>query len=342
MPFCRHPDPLGLLLLLDLDVEWKSMNPLIRLIQNTVFATMVGTAALPAAIVLGAGEVPQIAEGRPWSSPEVGLTLTPPIGWQIQPNLMGKTLVMQPVRKEEKIKAYSKPTYNRNITVAVIHEARPIDETEALSLSKKLESDFGSASGVREFQVLEHRFIDYRQKADAILLYTAFQLNGFPMSQMHIFLSGSKKSALLTYTDLADAFQNNEEAMTLAWNAMLSTELEGTAPKRFEELVYTGSALGLVLVSGFLVFMLRRRSAHKMYEVEEERLYRDDAGETEEFSSVTGLATSVVQAPVQEATLDVTDVWNLTVSQVSTTLPKPTSLQKVHKNRAKSVVETAW
>jgi hypothetical protein len=331
MPFCGHPDPLGLLLLLDLDVEWKSMNPLIRLIQNTVFATVVGAAVLPAAIALGAGEVPQIAEGRPWSSPEVGLTLTPPIGWQIQPNLMGKTLVMQPVRKEEKIKDYSKPSYNRNVTVAVIHEARPIDETEALSLSKKLETDFGSAPGVREFQFLEHRFIDYRQKADAILLYTAFQLNGFPMSQMHIFLSGSKKSALLTYTDL-----------TLAWNAMLSTELEGTAPKRYEELVYTGSALGLVLVSGFLVVMLRRRSAHKMYEVEEERLYRDDAGETEEFSSVTGLATITAQAPVQEETLDVTDVWNLAVSQVSTTLPKPTSLPKARKKRAKSAVETAW
>ncbi len=336
MPFCRHPDPLGPLLLLDLEVEWKSMMPLVRLIKNSVFATVIGAAALPAAIAFGA-ELPKIAEGRPWSSPDVALTLTPPIGWQIQPNLMGKTLVLQPVRKEEKIKDYSKPIYNRNITVAVIHEARPIDETEALHLRKKLESDFGQAPGVREFQVLEHRFIDYRQKADAILLYTAFQLNGFPMSQMHIFLSGSKNSALLTYTDLTDAFQNNEEAMTLAWNAMLSTELEGIAPKRYEDLIYTGSALGLVLVSGFLVVLLRRRSAHKMYEVEEERLYRDDAGETEEFSSVTGLATVVAQAPAQEETRDVTDVWNLAVSQVSTTLPKARS-----KKRAKSAVETAF
>jgi hypothetical protein len=325
------------LLLLDHEVEWKSMKPLVRLVKNTVFATVMATAALPAAIAFGAGELPKIAEGRPWSSPEVGLTLTPPIGWQIQPNLMGKTLVMQPVRKEEKIKDYSKPIYNRNITVAVIHEARPIDETEALTLRKKLELDFGQAPGVREFQILEHRFIDYRQKADGILLYTAFQLNGFPMSQMHIFISGSKNSALLTYTDLTDAFQNNEEAMTLAWNAMLSTDLEGIAPKRYEDLLYTGSALGLMLVSGFLVVLLRRRSAHKMYEVEEERLYRDDAGETEEFSSVTGLATVVAQAPVQEATRDVTDVWNLAISQVSTTLPKARS-----KKRAKSVVETAW
>jgi hypothetical protein len=321
---------------LDHEVEWKSMKPLVRLVKNTILASVIGATTLPAAVALGAAELPEIAQGRSWTVPEVGLSMTPPIGWMIQPNHMGKTLVLQPVRKEEKIKDYSKPTYNRNITVAVIHEARPIDETEALSLRNKLELDFGQAPGVRDFQVIEHRFIDYRQKADAILLYTAFLLNGFPMSQMHIFLSGSKNSALLTYTDLADSFQNNEEAMTLAWNAMLSTELQGTAPKRYEDMLYTGSALGLILVSGFMVLMLRRRSAHKMYEDAEERLYRDDATEPEMFSSVTGLATVVAEAPAQEVSRDVTDVWNLAISQVSTTLPK------ARKKRAKSAVETAW
>jgi hypothetical protein len=308
------------------------MKSLARLVQHTLFATVLATVALP----LSAGDLPEIAQGRPWTAADVGLTVTPPTGWQVQPNHLGKTLVLQPVRTEEKIKDYSKPIYNRNITVAVMHEARPIDEAEALNLRKKLEMDFGQAPGVREFQVLEHRFIDYRQKADGILLYTAFLLNGFPMSQMHIFISGAKNSALLTYTDLTDAFQNNEEAMTEAWNAMISAELEGVAPKRYEDLIYTGSALGLVLVSGLLVLLLRRRSAHKMYEVEEERLYRDDAGEVEEFSSVTGFATVVAEAPAEEETRDVTDVWNLAISQVSTTLPK------ARKKRAKSAVETAW
>ncbi|HYX33027.1 MAG TPA: hypothetical protein VE954_07915 [Oligoflexus sp.] len=312
------------------------MKPLVRLLQKTAFETVLATLILLTAVALSAAELPKIAEGRPWMAPDIGVSLTPPTGWQIQPNHMGKTLVLQPVPKQEKIKDYSKPIYNRNITLAVIHEARPIDETEALTLRTKLEKDFGQAAGVRDFQVLEHRFIDYRQKADGILLYTAFQLNGFPMSQMHIFLSGSKNSALLTYTDLADAFQNNEDAMNQAWNAMLSTELNGTAPKRYKDLIYSGSALGLMLVSGFLVVLLRRRSAYKMYEVEEEKLYRDDAGAAEEFSSVTGLATVVAQAPVQEETRDVTDVWNLAVSQVSTTLPK------ARKKRAKSAVETAW
>jgi hypothetical protein len=312
------------------------MKSLVRLVKKTVLATALAAAALPVAIAVAAEELPKIAEGRPWTAPEIGLTLTPPTGWQIQPGYRGKTLVLQPVPTQEKIKDSSKPIYNRNISVAVVHEARPIDEMEALTLRQKLAADFGQAAGVRDFQIIEHRFIDYRQKADGILLYTAFLLNGFPMSQMHIFLSGSKNSTLLTYTDLADAFQNDEEAMATAWNAMLSTELVGTAPKRYEDLVYTGLALGLMLVFGFLLVLLRRLAAHKMYEVEEEKLYRDDAGEPEELSSVTCLASALAPAPVQRATLELTDVWNLALSQLSTPLPK------ARKKAANSAVETVW
>lgn len=312
------------------------MMPFVQLVKKTVLTTALATTALPAAIALAAKELPKIAEGRPWAAPEIGLTLTPPTGWQIQPGHMGKTLVLQPIPTQEKTKALSKPIYNRNISVAVIHEARPIDETEALRLRQKLAADFGQAAGVRDFQIIEHRFINYGQKAEGILLYTAFLLNGFPMSQMHIFLSGSKNSTLLTYTDLADAFQNDEEAMTTAWNAMLSTELVGNAPKRYQSLVYTGLALGLMLLSGFLLGLLRRLSAHKMYQVEEEKLYRDDAGEPEELSSVTCLASALAPAPVQKASRELTDVWNLALSHVST------PLAQARKKRANSAMENVW
>lgn len=309
------------------------MMPFKCFLKTSVLASML---TLPLTPAFAAAERPKIAEGRPWSAADLGISLTPPIGWQIQPNLLGKTLVLQPVRSKGKIKDYSKPIYNRNITVAVLHEARPIDETEVAILRKKLELDFGQAPGVSGFQVIESRFIDYRQKADGILLYTAFQLNGYPMSQMHVFISGSKNSALLTYTDLADAFQSNEDAMTLAWNAMLSTELTGTAPRRYQDLMGLGSAIGLVLVAGCLVLLLRRRSAHRMYEGEEEKLYRDDSVRDEEFSDVTGLATQVASASGHELSQGVTDVWNLATTQVSTPLPK------ARKKRVKSMVETAW
>lgn len=312
------------------------MKSLARFLQTSLLATTLAAGFLPAAIALGAGGTPQIAEGRPWTAPELGLTLTPPSGWQIQPNSYGKTLVLQPVRKQAKIKDYSKPIYNRNITLAVLFEGRPIDEAEAMILRKKLEADFGKAPGVRDFQVLEHRFIDYRQKADGILLYTSFLLNGFPMSQMHIFLSGSKNSVLLTYTDLADAFQSNDEATSQAWNAMLSTELTGTAPKRYQDLIYAGEGAGALLAVALLVLLLRRRTVHKMYEGEEEKLYRDDAVPDDELSHVTGLATSLAKAPAQERTRDVTDVWNLDMSQVSTTLPI------ARRKQPKSEVQTAY
>jgi len=312
------------------------MKPFFRLLQRSLLAVSVAGSVFPSAVALAADAKMKISEGGPWTSSEFGVTLTPPTGWQILANYRGKTVVLQPVPKEEKIKDYSKPIYNPNITVAVMHEARPIDEMEALNLRKKLAMDFGQAPGVTDFQILEHRFIDYRLKADAILLYTAFQLNGFPMSQMHIFLSGSKNSALLTYTDLADSFQSNEEAMTQAWNAMLSTDLEGLAPKRYEDMIYGGAAAGVFLVAACLVLILRRRSAHRMYEVEEEKLYRDDSGNEEEGSAVTGLATALAPTSEKAESAFASDAWNMATSQVSTSIPAKRN------KRLKSSQLTAW
>ncbi len=312
------------------------MKPLSRMLQRSLLAASLIGLSLPSAIALGVDTAMKIADGRPWNVSEYGMNLTPPNGWQILPNYRGKTLVLQPVPKQEKIKDYSKPIYNRNITVAVMHQGRPIDEAEALTLRTKLELDFGQAPGVTEFQILEHRFIDYRQKADGILIYTSFRLNGFPMSQMHIFLSGSKNSALLTYTDLADAFQANDEAMGLAWNAMLSTELNGVAPRRYEDVIYIASGLGLFFVASCLVLILRRRSAHRRYEGAEEDLYRDDVQSSDELSTVTGLATVVARSSAAPKRAPVSDVWSLATSTVSTSVPKN------RKKRAQASAHTAW
>jgi hypothetical protein len=312
------------------------MKPFFRLFQRSLLVLSVAGSALPSAVALAVDAKVKISEGSPFTSSEFGLTLTPPTGWQILSNYRGKTLVLQPVPKTEKISDFSKPIYNPNITVAVMHQSRPIDETEALSLRKKLEIDFGQAPGVTDFQILEHRFIDYRQKADAILIYTAFQLNNFPMSQMHIFLSGSKNATLLTYTDLADSFQSNEGLMTQAWNAMLSTDLQGVARKRYEDIIYGASAAGVFLLAASLVLILRRRSAYRMYEVEEDKLYRDDSASEDEDSAVTGIATAVAPTSKPAESTFASDAWNMAVSQVSTS-----SRAKANK-RLKSSLPTAW
>ncbi|MCX6129008.1 MAG: hypothetical protein NTX25_08075 [Proteobacteria bacterium] len=128
---------------------------------------------------------------------------------------------------------------------------------------------------------------------------------------MHIFLSGSENSVLLTYTDLADAFQNDEQAMTLAWNAMLSTELKGKAPKRYEDLVYMISGFGLFGVAAISAIFLRRRSMKRFFIDTEERLYRGESTETSGLSKVTGLVSVADSSVTSDAAPLLSDVWNL-------------------------------
>ncbi len=251
------------------------------------------------------GQAP-LSDGRPITIDEAQMTITPPVGWEILLKSRGKALIMQVPASKEPIKDYSKPIYARNVTVAVAYEPRPIDELEAKALIVKLEKDFGSAPGVRNFQIVEHRLIDYREKADAILVYTAFEYNNFPMSQMHILVSGDKNNALLTYTDLTEAFQKDEAAMAQAWNAMLSINLAGKAPRRYENLIPIGVGLALSLIAGISLVLLRRRNARRFIDAEEENLYSDDTKRSARSSALESLMTGVSEAPVA-----ISDVWSL-------------------------------
>lgn len=287
------------------------MKSLADLFYRSVFLSSFILGSVPSAIALGAEDSPAIADGQAYVIQDEAISITPPLSWQILPKSMGKTLLLQAVPKQEAVRDLRKPTYNRNITVAVMHQPNSMDETTALKVRQKLEKGLGELAGVTEFQIVEHRFIDYREKADGLLIYTAFKLNGFPMSQMHIFLSGSENSVLLTYTDLADAFQNDEQAMTLAWNAMLSTELKGKAPKRYEDLVYMISGFGLFGVAAISAIFLRRRSMKRFFIDTEERLYRGEATETSGLSKVTGLVSVADSSVTSDAAPLLSDVWNL-------------------------------
>lgn len=262
--------------------------------------------ALAEAQAKAQGTGPTLADGRPLVLPEDGLTITPPSGWEVLRNVRGKTLIMQVPSPNAPIKDYSKPLYSRNITLAVQHEPKPIDEVTAGELRAKLEKDFGQATGVRNFQILEHRFIDYRSQGDAILIYTAFDYSGFPMSQMHIFTAGSRKGVLLTYTDLAEDFQKNEAASTAAWNSMMSIELEGSAPQRYASLLPGGIAAAVLLLGAGLLLFLRRRRNRRFFEAAERRLYADDEESPRRRKS---RVVSSAQEPLSSVTQESSVVW---------------------------------
>ncbi len=251
---------------------------------------------------------PLLGNGSALHFPEDGLSIIPPSGWEISKNMRGMTLLMQMPRPKTPITDYSKPLYTRNITLALQHQAQPIDEMQAEALRAQLEKTFGQAPGVRNFQIMEHRFIDYRGDGKAILVYTAFDYNSFPMNQMHIYTAGAKKGVLLTYTDLAEEFQKNEAASTAAWNSMMSIELEGKAPQRFEKFIPLLAATGVFLCLAALLIFFRRRRNRRFFESAEHGLYADDEVAPKRRKSRT---VSSSEGELPELTHEASVLWEM-------------------------------
>lgn len=198
-----------------------------------------------------------------------------PKGWTTSRNHRGQTLVFEDRRKAHLPKKAGDVLFTPNLTVALTHKAEPIDALQMDNLSEELVKRFGASAGVENYRILESRFVDYRGKSDAILAYADFQLNGIPMSQMHIFLSGEKESALLTYTQLEADF-GAEEAMEEIWTSMMSAELQGEAPYRYSGAVQAGVFAGTLTLLSSLLHLLRRRRQGRLVDDAERSLDEDD------------------------------------------------------------------
>ena len=232
-----------------------------------------------------------------------GVSITPPQGWQVTEGMAGASIVMQePVPDMaalEKAAAKSgleQTTFRRNITVATIQNPSPIDEQRATELKAELVTRFGQSGVVRDYQITEHKFFNYRGKNDGLLVYASLKLSDVPVMQMHILVSGTEKQYLLTYTDLAESISNaNNHVFEAAWNSMVSIAVQGEAPKRFDEkkMALAGTAGGLVLLGIYFVIRMRRRNPLR----EADLMLAADAG-AEEKSSDFMMGSSLATLPL--------------------------------------------
>lgn len=207
---------------------------------------------------------------------DLKFSIQAPAGWRVRDHYRGKTLVF-----EDPLMVMNKGvTFTRNITVAVQSGASPIDALEVKHLSEKLRREFGA--GLSDFDIIEARIIKYRTKGDAILVFSTYTHAGVPMRQMHIFTSGSEFSALITYTDLQDSFEA-PGAIDKVWGPMMSVEISGQAPRRFEGLMYSLSGVGFVMSAVFLGKRLRRRSSKAHFQKIEDALFDEDEGLEDDF-----------------------------------------------------------
>jgi hypothetical protein len=218
-----------------------------------------------------------VSDGTPVALETLGIKITPPAGWEVSVNDGSLSVVL----REPKVTtpSYDKPKYQRNITVAAIHRASPIDETRAAELKNEMATTFGADSLVSSFQVIEHKFFNYRGANDGLLVYSSLNIGEYPMMQAHVLLSGQEKQFLLTYTDLAERFANEQDgAFAQAWSTMVSTDVTGLAPQRYEAYArYAAAGGGVFFLFGALWF-LRRRVTRVDFSAEADAMIDSDDG----------------------------------------------------------------
>lgn len=225
------------------------------------------------------------SDGGAVSLENLGVTITPPAGWEVSTNTGSLSVVMSEPRQEAP--AYEKPKYQRNITVAAMHQASPIDEKRAEQLKAEMIKTFGADPLVSNFQVIEHKFFNYRGKNDGLLVYSSLSIGEYPMMQMHVLVSGQAKQFLLTYTDMADRFSDQKDgSYEAAWNSIVSIEVTGASPNRYEAYMRYGAGVGGFLMLGLALLLIRRRATRFDYGSEADAMIEAD-------DSVSGMATSV-------------------------------------------------
>lgn len=223
--------------------------------------------------------------GDPISLDELKISISPPKGWKTHSNYMGKALVMEEAKTE---RSYKKPTYVRNISLAVSHEPQPIDEQTVGKLRQELTKSFSKYG--QDFSLSEsYEIFDFTEQSKGILIYSFLTLGEVPMTQLHFFVSGSEQSVLLTYTDLSERFEENRPTFQVAWHSLMSLQIPGTAPDRYGFiLVYLSGALVVFLILA-LASRLRHRKMSKIYESAEDLLFfgeEEDQLDDEDFQSM--------------------------------------------------------
>ena len=130
---------------------------------------------------------------------EDGIEITAPIGWEIQKNYAGQSVLLREPKKEVKGKIdYEKPEFRRNITLAVTHEGTPVDEQQVKIIKEKMMATFAKAPGIEAYTIGEKAtFFDYKAEKDGIILESSYFHNGFALSQVHIYVSSKEKVFLL-------------------------------------------------------------------------------------------------------------------------------------------------
>ncbi len=230
------------------------------------------------------------ADGSRMMSGAPRFSIVPPAGWSVTYSTenLGPTLVMQEAAPKM-VPGSLAPIFRRNITLAIIQEASPIDSLREKSFKEQLANTYGKNALTKDFQVIETKFADWKSTKDAILAYSSWMAGDIQMMQMNVLMSSNNQQYMLTYTDMASRFLPESPEMALAWQSIMSLDLSDAAPSRFTLPLAIG-ALVAVVAGLLIMFKVGRRRRFS-------GLYDDvDAG----AESLSGLALSEADVSMSE------------------------------------------
>lgn len=166
-----------------------------------------------------------------------------PEEWQIIEREHGARFVIQ----EPMVEAAGQPVgaimYPKNITIARIRGSLPIDHAQKLILEEDLRQGFGTRSRVRNYVVQADKggLIDLAH-TKAIKMPATFTINGIPMSQLNLLVSGRDNSYLISYVD---ASANYIKDFPRVWQGLSLVKTTGSAPFRYRNIVLLFAAIGV-------------------------------------------------------------------------------------------------
>ena len=211
-------------------------------------------------------EEENIVQGELVELSEEGISIVAPKGWEILKKFAGQRLYLREPKKPGKID-YDKPQFQRNITLAVSYEGTPVDDKQFDIIREKMMNTFAKAAGVEAYTIAEKaQYFDYKAKKDGMIIQSSFFLNGFPMTQVHIYVSNKEKNVLVSYTDLTESFEANPSAYDEAWSSITSINLDGDAVAgRYDDLIKKASLFGPIIVLILAVIFFFRYRAKRRY-----------------------------------------------------------------------------
>ena len=244
---------------------------------------------------VGIAQDTEISDGKAIQLSDTEIWITPPKGWELLKNHLGKAVVIQESKPKKEI--YGKATYQRNLTVAVAHTPMPTDDVTVSQLRTKLVDSFSKYG--KDFTLADKvEYFDFNSKNDGVLIYSFLKLGGEEMTQAHVFVSGREKSLLMTYTDFSKRFEEDQEVFSQIWKTMTTAHLKGQSPNRYEEYILPAAVSGALFLLLIVFIIVRKIRAKKAFNSDDdffdssETLEKETPSSDGEFTSISDISVT--------------------------------------------------